>query len=182
MAKNRRRMAMIKSAAPQSASKTVSLKDELVFLLDQAYNKRAWHGTNLKGSIRGLKADQALWRPAPNLHNIWENVIHAAYWKYIIWRKLTDQTKSSFLIKGSNWFKLAVSPDEKQWKFAVSLLEKYHALLRQAVADLPASKLSRSAEKSIWKYYEMITGGASHDLYHAGQIQLLKRLMKAQER
>jgi hypothetical protein len=171
---------MNKKIKSESIGDTNSLKGGLVYLIDQAYDKRAWHGTNLKGSIRGLKAAQALWRSAPGRHNIWELVIHAAYWKYIIWRKLTNRFELSFPLKGSNWFALPETTDEKQWKSAVALLEKYHVLLRQAIIDLPASKLPLKAEKSRWKYYEMITGGASHDLYHAGQIQLLKRLMKTQ--
>ncbi len=50
--------------------------------LDQAYDKKAWHGTTLRGSLRGLTVKEARWRPARGRHNIWELVLHAAYWKY----------------------------------------------------------------------------------------------------
>src|SRR6185436_8272660 len=77
---------------------------ELLALLDQAYDRRSWHGTNLRGSIRGVSTEQAAWRPGPSRHNIWEIVVHAAYWKYAARRRLTGEARVSFPIKGSNWF------------------------------------------------------------------------------
>ena len=62
--------------------------DLLLTQMDQAYNRRSWHGTNLRGSIRGLEPEQAVWRPAPRRHNIQELVVHAAYWKYACWRRI----------------------------------------------------------------------------------------------
>jgi hypothetical protein len=73
-------------------------------LIDQAFDRRAWHGTNLKGSLRGMTAAEAAWRPAEGRHNVWEVVIHCAYWKYAVWRRLTGVKRGSFLLKGSNWF------------------------------------------------------------------------------
>jgi DinB superfamily len=61
---------------------------QLLANLDQAYDKRSWHGTNLRGSIRGLTAQKATWRPRRGRHNIWELVVHAAYWKYVVCRRL----------------------------------------------------------------------------------------------
>ena len=57
--------------------------DLLLDALDQAYDRRAWHGTNLRGSLRGMTAEQAAWRPAQGRHNVWELALHAAYWKYV---------------------------------------------------------------------------------------------------
>jgi len=60
----------------------------LVKTLDEAFDRKGWHGANLRGSIRGMAADTAAWRPAPGRHNIWEIVVHAAYWKYAVRRRL----------------------------------------------------------------------------------------------
>src|SRR3989337_374359 len=98
------------------------MKDTLLAFLDQAYNRRSWHGTNLRGSIRGLSLDQAAWRPKRDRHNIWEVVVHAAYWKYAVWRRLTGSKRGSFPLEGSNWFPRTQSPSEEQWRDDVALL------------------------------------------------------------
>src|SRR5713101_8707856 len=60
--------------------------EHLLGLLDEAYRRAAWHGPNLRGSIRGLTAREAAWRPKAGRHNIWEIVAHTAYWKYAVRR------------------------------------------------------------------------------------------------
>ena len=71
--------------------------------MDQAYDQKSWHGTTLRGSLRGLTAEEALWRPGPNRHNIWELTLHAAYWKYAVRRRLAGDAVGSFERKPSNW-------------------------------------------------------------------------------
>ena len=73
-------------------------------LLDEAYEKKTWHGPNLKQSIKGITAKQAAWRPGPGRHNIWEVTLHAAYWKYAVRRRMDGGTRGSFALKGSNFF------------------------------------------------------------------------------
>lgn len=150
----------------------------LLDLLDQAYNKHAWHGTNLRGSLRGLKLEQVLWRPAQRRHNIWEIVIHAAYWKFCVRRHLTGQREEKFARKGSNWFKLPAGESAQLYKADLSLLDAEHKALREVLANFPASRLDRTPSGLKYTYERYVHGIASHDLYHAGQIQLLKRLMK----
>ncbi len=76
----------------------------IVGLLDQAFDHKAWHGTNLKGALRGMTAAEAAWRPDEGRHNVWEIAVHCAYWKYAVWRRLTGAKRGSFAMKGSNWF------------------------------------------------------------------------------
>ncbi len=151
----------------------------LLDLIDQAYDHRAWHGTNLRGSLRGLSPEQLIWRPAPGRHNIWEIMLHAAYWKYIVLRRLTDGAKGEFERSPSDWPEIPDRCDSAAWKRDIAVLTKYHKLLRQAVADFPVKKLFTIPEKSKITYVQFIHGIASHDLYHAGQIQLIKRLQKS---
>jgi hypothetical protein len=152
--------------------------NNLLFLIDQAFDHQAWHGTNLKGSIRGLNSEVAGWRPAPGRHNIWELVVHAAYWKYVVRRRLLGEKRGSFSLTGSNWFvrPLDSNADEKAWKSDVALLMETHRTLRVVIANLGDKDLRYIPSNSKVNNLKLITGVASHDLYHAGQIQLLKRL------
>ncbi|MCK6484219.1 MAG: DinB family protein [Phycisphaerae bacterium] len=146
--------------------------------LDQAFNRRSWHGPNLRGSIRGLGAEQAAWRPRPKRHCIADIVVHAAYWKYAVRRRLLGEQRGSFAIKGSNWFALPSPWNEAAWRAYVSLLESEHRLLRAAVSGLSPRDLPRAPAGSKVSNVTLIQGIAAHDVYHAGQIQLLKRLQR----
>lgn len=146
--------------------------------LDEAYEKKAWHGPNLRGALRGVTSREAAWRPAAGRHNIWELVVHAAYWKYAVWRRLTGEKRGSFPSKGNNWFPRPVSGTQKQWRADLALLDRQHRRLREAVAPLPASRLHGSSRGSRQTNVKLISGIAAHDLYHTGQIQLLKVLYR----
>jgi hypothetical protein len=152
---------------------------QLLAILDQAYNKPSWHGTNLRGSIRRLTPEQAEWRPAPGRHNIWEIVVHAAYWKYASARRFTGSVRGSFPFKGSNWFLRPVevrTSIDKSWEADVDVLDDMHDALRAAVMRLSAKDLVRTPAGKKVSNFALLSGVAAHDLYHAGQIQLLKRL------
>jgi uncharacterized damage-inducible protein DinB len=150
----------------------------LLNLIDQAFDRKAWHGTNLKGSLRRLTAAEAAWRPAQGRHNAWEVAVHCAYWKYAVWRRLTGARRGSFPHKGSDWFERpGASADlEAAWKADFTLLAEMHRQLRATVARLKAKDLDVKAKGSRAPNAVMLAGIAAHDLYHAGQIQLLKRL------
>jgi hypothetical protein len=107
--------------------------DQLLLIIDQGYNRRSWHGTNLRGSIRRVPAEQAAWRPGGKRHNIWEVVVHAAYWKYVVRRRLTGETRGSFPLAGSNWFERPEEISEARWQADVRLLDLVHLVLAIAI-------------------------------------------------
>ena len=146
----------------------------LLTALGEAFDHKSWHGTNLRGSLRGLTVREALWRPGPRRHNIWELALHAAYWKYVVRRRLTGAKRGSFLLKGSNFFPRNVGKEE-EWQLEILLLENEHRELRATVAQLDPALLDQEMSPRL-TYAALIRGAAAHDLYHAGQIQLLKRL------
>ena len=146
----------------------------LVLNLDYAFDRGAWHGTTLRGALRGLKPATALFRPAPDRHNIWEYVLHAAYWKYIARRRLADGPK--FPRRPSDWPRVPDDPTAKALKADLELLTEEHDRLRAGVAKFPARRLADRPTEKGPTYAQLILGVAAHDLYHTGQIQLLKRL------
>lgn len=143
-------------------------------LLDEAFSRKAWHGPNLRGALRGVTARQAAWRPGPGRHNIWEIAVHAAYWKYAVRRRLTGAKRGSFAVIGSNWFERPVDATPAAWAQDVALLLDEHQKLRSAIAGLTAAGLGKGRTREA--RIHMIRGIAAHDLYHTGQIQLLKRM------
>jgi len=152
--------------------------DLLLQLIDEAYGKRAWQGTNLRGSLRGVSVQEASWRPAPDRHNIWEIIVHTAYWKYIVRRRLLGEKKGSFPLTGNNWIKRPIVTSENAWREDICLLDEMHSSLRETIALLKPSHLNRKPAGSKFTNASTISGIACHDVYHTGQIQLLKRFMK----
>lgn len=148
----------------------------LLASIDEAYDRRSWHGTNLRGSLRGVTPEQAAWRVAPNRHNIWELTVHAAYWKYDIRRRLTGEKSGSFALAGSNFWPRPIEGSAAEWRADLELLRREHAALRKAVASFPPARWTRKAPGKPFNFEGLVRGIAAHDLYHAGQIQLLKRL------
>ena len=150
-------------------------RDVLLALLDEAFDARSWHGTNLRGSLRRIEPRQIVWRASRHRHNIWELVVHAAYWKYTVRRRMSGEPRGSFALEGSNWFSRA-DASEAAWRRDVALLVTEHRRLRAVVAALRDADLPRKGEGSPRTQATLIYGAAAHDVYHAGQIQLLKRL------
>jgi hypothetical protein len=149
----------------------------LVDVVDHAFTGRSWHGTTLTGALRGVTPARALWRPARNRHSVWDLVLHAAYWKYVVRCRVTgERPPEGFPRAPSNWPGTPARPEAARWRADVRLLKRMHEEMRAAVAALPPRRLRARSPAGTWSYAEMIYGVAAHDLYHTGQIQLLKRL------
>jgi len=148
-------------------------RSALLTLFDEAFDKKAWHGPNLWQSMKGVTAEEAAWRPGPHRHNIWEEVLHAAYWKYAVRRRLEGGKRGSFAFKGSNFFPRPEpdKPSEAAWKEDKALLKQEHEELREIMVKALGKKPSPELGHLLW-------GVAFHDVYHAGQIRLLRRLME----
>jgi uncharacterized damage-inducible protein DinB len=145
----------------------------LLALVDEAFDHNAWHGPTLLGALRGVTLGTAEWRPGRGRHSIRELTVHAAYWKYAVRRRLTGEKRGSFSLEGSNWFDDGGS---RTWKDDVRLLVDEHKKLRAAVAAYPARALDAPVDAKKQTAAYTIRGIAAHDLYHAGQIQLIKKL------
>ena len=148
-------------------------------IVEEGYKSKAWHGPNLSGAIRGLTANEAAWRHGKNRHNIWEIVVHCAYWKYIVRRRILGEKRGSFPLKGSNWFKRPDGkPTENEWRRDVKLLDEVHRSMVDAIAELKTSDLKKIPRGTKYNNRFTISGIAMHDVYHAGQVQLIKRMIK----
>jgi hypothetical protein len=148
--------------------------ETLLMALGLAYDEPSWHGPNLRGSLRGVDPEAASWRPDPERHNIWEIVVHAAYWKYAARRRLAQEKRGAFPLSGSNWFE---RPEERSlvaWRSDVEILEDQHRKLTAVVEQFTDEDLTTQVGKNL-QVQQLVQGVAFHDIYHAGQIRLLRR-------
>lgn len=150
--------------------------------LDEGFAGPAWHGPSLRGALRGVMPALAVARPGKGRHNIWEIALHAAYWKYAVRRRLLGEKAHSAAYVGRNWFTRPgniknSSELARAWRHDLALLSREHRGLCATVAALRDSDLDRASRGSRQTPRFMIEGIAMHDVYHAGQIQLLRRML-----
>jgi hypothetical protein len=139
---------------------------------------QAWHGGPTPiGALRGVGAADARWRPKLGRHSIWELALHAAYWKYAVRRRLLGAEIPRFPRSPANWPAMPTPANSAAWAADRRLLADEHQLLLETIEDFPGALLGRSAGgRKRWSWGDLILGILVHDAYHAGQIQLLKRL------
>ena len=161
---------MTKASAKAAANKTLLLR-----AIDEGFNKVAWHGPNLMGTLRGVTAQVAAFRPRPDSHTIVELTAHCAYCKYLVRRRITGQRARTFPLPGSMWFAFPKRLLDARWREVRSLLANEHQALRQAILDTDpdASAWWRRQRKQA---ESQILGVAMHDIYHAGQIRMIRAL------
>ena len=150
----------------------------LLQVLDGAFVAKGWQGATLSGAVRGLTPRQALWRPRPGRHNVWELVLHTAYWKHVVRERIAGGGRTAFPRGPRNFPRLPERCDAAAWRADVALMKRQHQLLATAVRRLPRARLGARVGKSRWVVAEQVFGIAAHDLYHTGQIQLLKTLQR----
>jgi uncharacterized damage-inducible protein DinB len=144
---------------------------------------RAWHGGPTPvGCLRGVTAAEARWVPAPGRHSIWELALHIAYWDYAVRRHL-EPVPDRFPRSPANWPALPERPDERAWARDRRLLAQEHDQLVRATRRFGTQGWSRLPPGArTWRYGDLIVGILSHEVYHAGQIQLMKRLYRNRSR
>lgn len=140
--------------------------------LHRAYAGHAWHGPALRQLLRGVSARQAAARPVRNAHTIWELVLHITAWKKAVRRRMLG--KALQLSPREN-FPPMPAATAANWKATLAALGAAQAELHRAVSALPDSKLKKKVPGKPYSLYVMLHGLVQHDLYHAGQIALLKK-------
>lgn len=150
----------------------------LLDLMDEGFDKTAWHGPSLLSAVRGLSAEEAAWKPGSGRNSAWQIVLHCAYWKHRVHRRVAPATAEPFPRERKDWPALPSEVSAAAWKADIDLLKSTHAALRSAVAALRPSELQRPGPGQKRMRMENLVGIACHDLYHAGQIRLVARLLE----
>ncbi len=142
--------------------------------LRRAYEGEAWHGPPLKEILAGITAEQATRRVVANAHTIWELVLHIAAWESIVRRRLGGEAVKA--TPEMDWPPVR-DASEAAWKGALDALERGNRQLRQAIAALSDDQLREKVVGEKYSAYGMLHGVIQHDLYHAGQIAILKKAL-----
>lgn len=145
--------------------------ERIVKQLNRAFQGNAWHGPSVMKILRGITSNQASARLFPDTHTIRELVAHMTAWKRIVARRISGKVVR--VTAAQDW-----PAPTGSWPTAVSELGRAHRELVKAVGKLPASRLGAKVPGKSHDHYTTLHGMVQHDLYHAGQIALLKKAMR----
>jgi uncharacterized damage-inducible protein DinB len=146
--------------------------------LQEMYAGPAWHGPSVTTSLRGVSAQKAAWRPAPGRNSIWELVLHLAYGRYRLIRRLNPKRRDRFArsLRAEWWPEFPADTSEASWRADKSLLADYHDQLLEEVTAAPEARLNAIRSGQHRTLAHELLGVAVHDAYHGGQIRLLSKL------
>jgi uncharacterized damage-inducible protein DinB len=140
--------------------------------LRRAFEGDAWHGPALLELLQDVDATTAAAKPLPKVHSIWELVLHVAAWDGAACRRLGGEKAQ---LTGAANFPVVPRPTEAAWRKALAHAKRTHDVLVKTVAALPESRLRERVPGKRYDFYFMLHGAAQHELYHAGQIAILKK-------
>lgn len=143
-------------------------------ILEEGYGAGAWYGSDLRAAVNDVTARDAYKRPSKGRHNIAEVALHHAYWATQIASKLTGDAPAKLPLTGEDWFELN-DDTALSWKKVVSALEQAQLRLSQAVSETASG--ARVSPLGEAERFDLVVGIAGHAAYHAGQIQLIKKLI-----
>jgi len=141
--------------------------------LKRAYQGEAWHGPSLRELLDGVTAQQAAAKPVANAHSIWELVNHIIAWEQIAKRRLEGETVTD--IPDEVNFPPVTETNESAWQSTLQMLEASNTALRESIKSIDDQKLDQTVPGTNYSNYFMLHGVIQHDLYHAGQIAILKK-------
>jgi len=147
--------------------------------LRRAFDGSAWHGPALLELLKGVEAPTAAARPLRNVHSIWELVLHIAAWDGAAYRRLGG---AKARLSAAQNFPRVPKPTEAAWHDAIAQTKRTHDALVKTVAALPAKRLRDRVPGKRYDFYHLLHGVAQHELYHAGQIAILKKALGSQPR
>ena len=144
--------------------------------LKRAFEANAWHGPSVSEVLNGITAEQAHARPLRNAHSIWELVRHIAVWEDVGRRRLSGDRAQIEISSTEDW-PPPEDTSEAAWEKAKEALNRGHQALIGAIARTPESRLDEPIFAGMSTVYVTLHGVIQHDLYHAGQIAMLKKAL-----
>ncbi|HEV2468205.1 MAG TPA: DinB family protein [Candidatus Sulfotelmatobacter sp.] len=140
--------------------------------LHRAFYGNAWHGPAVLDLLADVSADTAAARPIADVHSIWELLLHVAVWDN---SGLVRLSGKKYQPTGTDNFPLVTKPTEAAWRKAIAQAKRTHDSLEKTVAALPESRLRDRVPGKRYNFSHMLHGIVQHELYHAGQIAILKK-------
>jgi len=150
--------------------------ERIVEEYDRVMHGSAWHGDPIWQILDSVSAECAAHRPIAGAHTIWEIVLHMTFWEGVGARRLGGQRAGFDEALNSP---APPAATEANWQKTCDAFSVSNQAFREALAKLDAARLDELSAAGKRSFYEEAHGVIQHDVYHAGQIALLKKSFAA---
>jgi hypothetical protein len=155
--------------ATSTGTAPLVIKELEARVLREGYGPGAWHGPDLKAALADVTPELAFWRPAAGRHNIAEIALHHAYYARAVRAQVSEQPADPFIVEGDDWFELT-NEGELSWDAIRAAVDAEQVRLERLIGGIDTDS-SKDDER-----FGLVLGITCHAVYHAGQVQLIKKL------
>ena len=151
----------------------MSESKRIVEQLRNAFEGEAWHGPALLELLADIDPATASSHPLPETHSIWELVLHIAAWDDAVNRRIVG--RKALQLNDAENFPPVKDKSSAAWKSTLEHLKKTHEALIATAKGLSDERLREQVPGKNYNILFMLDGVVQHELYHAGQIAILKK-------
>ena len=149
------------------------------FSLKMAYNGTPWHGSSLLHLVKGIDYQQANQRPIPHAHSIWELIQHILSWREFVVKKLEGDAAFDIEINSTEDWTPTQAPIEAKWQSILSELVENQQIILEMLEGWEDPQLDEIVPGRDYNFYTLLHGIIEHDIYHAGQIALVRKALQS---
>ena len=154
---------------------TATIRDDVLWLHDTTFAAWNWAHKSVRDALKGLSVAEAVWRPGPRAHSVWEQIDHVAHWKHYILRRVAGRRPRAH----QAW--PAAGRTAADLRRSIDRLVRLHGELRTTVLEISPDRFGES-RSGRYTLARLLLGSAAHDSYHVGQILLTRKLYRERAR
>lgn len=152
-------------------------KDRIREQLRRSIDGDAWHGPAVFETLKGLSAKQAAARPLSHSHTIWEITLHITVWIEQVQGRVRGNKSCRDLPPERDWPPQPDQPDDTAWQALQDRLRRAHEAFALEIGRFDDSRLDQPILEDMSSVYVTLHGVVQHNLYHAGQIAILRKIL-----
>ena len=153
--------------------------ERLADLFRAAHDGTTWHGQSVTEVLQNISVEAAAANPIADHHSIWDYVLHIVNWRVFAIRNLKEETPYIVDLNTDLDWTPITDFSEEAWKSALEKFQQSAVELEEGIRAMDENQLFEKVPGSKHNWYVTLHGVIQHDIYHSGQIMLLKKMLKS---
>lgn len=149
-------------------------REHIADQLARTFDGKAWHGDSMTHILQGIDPGKASQKPVQHIHSVWEIVLHIIAWEQVVVSCLQGEAYEG--VQGEQDWLPVKEVSLEAWQTTLKRLEDITLRLKESILSFPEAKLHENIPGRTFSFYVLIHGVIQHNLYHGGQIAILKKM------